>query len=63
MQRRLINALLDVYVDYDGTVKDAEGNIIQFLYGEDGVDPSMSVWHDPIDVNDIVKEVVENETV
>jgi len=63
MQRRLINALLDVYVDYDGTVKDAEGNIIQFIYGEDGIDPAMSVWHDPIDVSDIVKEVVEDETI
>lgn len=41
MQRRLINALESLYVDYDGTVRTADdGKIVQFLYGEDGVDPS-----------------------
>jgi DNA-directed RNA polymerase subunit A' len=43
MQRRLINALESLYIDYDGTVRTAdEGKIIQFLYGEDGVDPAKS---------------------
>ncbi|GBC69941.1 DNA-directed RNA polymerase subunit beta' [archaeon HR01] len=43
MQRRLINALESLYIDYDGTVRTAdEGKIIQFKYGEDGVDPAKS---------------------
>jgi DNA-directed RNA polymerase subunit A' len=42
MQRRLVNALQDLKVCYDGTVRDANGIIIQFVYGEDGVDVSKS---------------------
>jgi DNA-directed RNA polymerase II subunit RPB1 len=38
IQRRLIKAMEDIMVKYDGTVRDAEGNILQFLYGEDGMD-------------------------
>ncbi|MFH1307647.1 MAG: DNA-directed RNA polymerase subunit A' [archaeon] len=38
MYRRLANALQDLKVEYDGTVRDASGNIVQFLYGEDGID-------------------------
>ena len=37
LQRRLIKALEDVMVKYDGTVRDCAGNIIEFLYGEDGM--------------------------
>lgn len=37
MQRRLVKALEDVMIQYDSTVRDSEGNIIQFLYGEDGI--------------------------
>ena len=42
MQRRMINALQDLRVEYDGTVRDDRGTIIQFRYGEDGVDPARS---------------------
>ncbi|MFQ5969097.1 MAG: DNA-directed RNA polymerase subunit A' [Nitrososphaerales archaeon] len=42
MQRRLINALEHLKIEYDQTVRDPGGNIIQFLYGEDGVDPAKS---------------------
>ncbi len=42
MQRRLINALQDIKVEQDWTVKDSEGTIIQFVPGEDGIDPSKS---------------------
>jgi len=42
MQRRLINALEHLRVEYDETVRDSLGNIVQFRYGEDGVDPSKS---------------------
>ena len=39
MQRRLINALQDLYVDYDRSVKDSEGNLVQLRYGGDMKDP------------------------
>lgn len=37
IQRRLIKALEDVMVKYDGTVRNSHQHIIQFLYGEDGM--------------------------
>lgn len=37
IQRRLIKALEDVMVKYDGTVRTSQEQIIQFLYGEDGM--------------------------
>ena len=42
MQRRLINALEHLRVEYDETVRNSVGDIIQFKYGEDGVDPAKS---------------------
>ena len=42
MQRRLINALEHLRVEYDGTVRNSLGDIIQFKYGEDGIDPAKS---------------------
>jgi DNA-directed RNA polymerase subunit A' len=42
LYRRLANALQDLRVEYDGTVRDANGRIIQFSYGEDGIDVSRS---------------------
>jgi len=42
MERRLVNALQDLRVEYDGTVRDSKGRIIQFLVGEDGIDPAKS---------------------
>jgi len=41
IQRRLVKALEDVMVKYDGTVRNSLGDVIQFLYGEDGMD---AVW-------------------
>jgi DNA-directed RNA polymerase subunit A' len=43
MQRRLINAMQDFYVDKDLSVRDASGALIQTLYGGDGVDPTMEL--------------------
>ena len=42
MERRLVNALQDLRVEYDGTVRDSKNHIIQFVAGEDGVDPAKS---------------------
>ncbi|KAJ3107996.1 DNA-directed RNA polymerase II subunit rpb1 [Phlyctochytrium planicorne] len=38
IQRRLVKALEDVMAKYDGTVRNASGDIVQFCYGEDGMD-------------------------
>ncbi len=38
IQRRLVKALEDVTVCYDGTVRNSLGDIVQFVYGEDGMD-------------------------
>ncbi|MEK6886380.1 MAG: DNA-directed RNA polymerase subunit A' [Nanoarchaeota archaeon] len=42
LYRRLANAMQDLRVEYDETVRDSSGKIIQFKYGEDGVDVSKS---------------------
>jgi DNA-directed RNA polymerase subunit A' len=42
LYRRLASALQDMRVEYDSTVRDAEKNIIQFKYGDDGIDVSKS---------------------
>jgi len=42
LYRRLANALQDLRVEYDNTVREASGKIIQFKYGEDGIDVSKS---------------------
>jgi DNA-directed RNA polymerase II subunit RPB1 len=38
IQRRLSKAMENVMVEYDFTVRNSEGNIIEFFYGEDGMD-------------------------
>eukprot|EP00124_Ichthyophonus_hoferi_P003248 Ihof_evm1s271 gene=Ihof_evmTU1s271 len=38
IQRRLIKAMEDVMAKYDGTVRNSQGDIVQFVYGEDGLD-------------------------
>ncbi len=57
MQRRLINALQDLYVEYDGTVRSADGSIVQFLYGEDGVDPMKAAHQKAVNVERIIERV------
>ncbi|MBI2076463.1 MAG: DNA-directed RNA polymerase subunit A' [Candidatus Aenigmarchaeota archaeon] len=42
MERRLVNALQDLRVEYDGTVRDSKSRIVQFTAGEDGIDPAKS---------------------
>ena len=38
IQRRLVKAMEDAKINYDNTVRNANGSIIQFIYGEDGMD-------------------------
>ena len=40
LQRKLVKAMEDCKTAHDGTVRNASGSIVQFLYGEDGMDPT-----------------------
>eukprot|EP01126_Amoeba_proteus_P030001 TRINITY_DN2968_c0_g1_i9.p1 TRINITY_DN2968_c0_g1~~TRINITY_DN2968_c0_g1_i9.p1 ORF type:complete len:908 (+),score=199.39 TRINITY_DN2968_c0_g1_i9:1954-4677(+) len=40
MQRRLMKALEDLSVEYDGSVRTSSGWIAQFTYGDDGIEPT-----------------------
>jgi DNA-directed RNA polymerase II subunit RPB1 len=41
IQRRLVKAMETVMARYDGTLRTSGGQVVQFLYGEDGMD---AVW-------------------
>jgi DNA-directed RNA polymerase subunit A' len=56
MQRRLINALEHIRLEYDGTVRNSAGDIIQFRYGEDGVDPAKSDHGKAVNVSRLVEQ-------
>jgi DNA-directed RNA polymerase subunit A' len=57
MQRRLINALEHIRLEYDSTVRDSAGDIIQFRYGEDGVDPAKSDHGKAVNVSRLIDQV------
>lgn len=40
LQRYLIKGLENLVVAWDGTVRDADGSVVQFRYGGDGLDPA-----------------------
>jgi len=61
LQRRLINALQELEAQYDGTVRNAEDDIVQFEYGEDGVDPMKMPKEGTVDVDAIVDRVLDAE--
>ncbi|MFB6088318.1 MAG: DNA-directed RNA polymerase subunit A' [Candidatus Aenigmatarchaeota archaeon] len=57
MYRRLVNALQDFKVEYDGTVRDNRKVMIQFTPAEDGIDPKKSDWGE-INIERIAEDVV-----
>jgi len=57
MQRRLVNALQDLNVQLDGTVRDNRGVIIQTEYGEDGIDPAKSDYGKVADIDRMIEEM------
>jgi DNA-directed RNA polymerase beta' subunit len=63
MQRRLINAMddLKVYDDEMLSVRNTANRIIQFSYGEDGIDPSRGVHGSPFNVDVIVDSALGTE--
>ncbi len=56
LYRRLANALQDMKVEYDNTVRDANRSIVQFVYGDDGIDVSKSEGG-TISVDKAIKDV------
>jgi DNA-directed RNA polymerase beta' subunit len=56
LYRRLANAMQDLKVEYDSTVRDSNKKIIQFIYGGDGIDVSRSEGG-IINVDRIIEEV------
>ena len=46
LQRCLIKHLEELKVSYDHTVRDGEGGVVQFVYGEDGIDPTKAAHLD-----------------
>ena len=56
LYRRLANAMQDIRVEYDDTVRDSSGKIIQFSYGEDSIDVSKSE-NGKINVKKIIESV------
>ena len=57
LYRRLSNAMQDLKVEYDGSVRDASGKIVQFSYGEDNLDVSRTK-DGFIDIKSAIHEVV-----
>lgn len=57
LYRRLANAMQDLKVEYDDTVRDASKKIVQFTYGEDKIDVSKSE-NGIINVKTIINSVV-----
>eukprot|EP00197_Chlamydomonas_leiostraca_P012021 CAMPEP_0202861128 /NCGR_PEP_ID=MMETSP1391-20130828/2625_1 /ASSEMBLY_ACC=CAM_ASM_000867 /TAXON_ID=1034604 /ORGANISM="Chlamydomonas leiostraca, Strain SAG 11-49" /LENGTH=1424 /DNA_ID=CAMNT_0049540457 /DNA_START=102 /DNA_END=4376 /DNA_ORIENTATION=+ len=59
MSRRLMKALEDLYTHYDLTVRNAAGGIVQFRYGDDGMDPVTMEGKDgqPLDFDRLLSKV------
>lgn len=57
MQRRLINALEFLRVEHDGTVRDSRGNIVEFEYGEDSVDPAKSDHGKAVNIKGLIDRI------
>ncbi len=55
MQRRLINALEHLKIEYDQTVRDPHGNIVQYVYGEDGIDPAKSDHGEAVNISRLIE--------
>ncbi|XP_060520188.1 DNA-directed RNA polymerase III subunit RPC1 [Cylas formicarius] len=58
MQRRLVKSLEDLVVHYDGSVRNAESDIVQMTYGSDGLDPTYMEGKDcPVDFDRVLVHV------
>jgi len=51
MQRRLVNALQDMVIENDGTVRNADKNVIQFDFGDDNINPQHTDHGDAVNLD------------
>lgn len=58
MQRRLVKSLEDLCSHYDSTVRTSTGDVVQFCYGDDGLDPAAMEGKDkPLDYKRVLDHV------
>jgi DNA-directed RNA polymerase III subunit RPC1 len=58
MQRRLVKSLEDLVQHYDHTVRNSSNEVIQFVYGGDGLDPMMMEGKDkPVDFLRVLEHI------
>lgn len=60
IQRQLVKAMEDLVVQHDGTVRDANMNIAQFHYGEDGIN-STKIESQSLDLVKLSQEDIDRE--
>ena len=60
IQRRLVKAMEDLVVHNDGTVRDANMNITQFRYGEDGIN-STKIESLALEIGELTDEQIDKE--
>lgn len=56
LQRCLVKHLEGIRLHYDYTVRDSDQSVLQFIYGDDGIDPSKSRW-----LNEKIEWQIANE--
>uniref|UniRef100_A0A7S3JTW6 DNA-directed RNA polymerase subunit n=1 Tax=Aureoumbra lagunensis TaxID=44058 RepID=A0A7S3JTW6_9STRA len=62
MARRLMKALEDLSVQYDGTVRNSESNIVQLVFGDDGLDPGKMEANDgPVDFDRLLFRLLSGD--
>ncbi|MBS3063164.1 MAG: DNA-directed RNA polymerase subunit A' [Candidatus Diapherotrites archaeon] len=61
LYRRLANALKDLVVNNDETVRTADKNIVQYAYGDDGVFPGKSLKGKAVDIEYALKKLLAAE--
>jgi DNA-directed RNA polymerase III subunit RPC1 len=58
MARRLMKALEDLSCQYDQTVRNSEGAVVQFTYGDDGLNPAFMEGDDrPVDFHRLFEHI------
>jgi DNA-directed RNA polymerase II subunit RPB1 len=60
IQRKLVKTMEDLHVEYDGTVRNANGGVVQFQYGGDGID-SICVESQACDLPNMTLEHIYKE--
>ena len=58
IQRRIVKLTEDIKIQYDGTVRDAVGSLYQCAYGENGIDPKMTIKVDGEQMPCVITSIV-----